>query len=129
MCHIQRKNSNYFADLTKIYYIPILDLIGKKQYILRYLQIFTSSSPTATQSGYLVPPNYYVLLSHRHPKWLFGISYFLAQKETDGSVIVFVSRQKKYHGDIVNICLMDIFKPAFLGRKIKSLQRSVLQFS
>ena len=56
---------------AQIYYIPILDFIGKIQNPLGYLPIFKSSP--------LLPP-----------KDLVCYMIFFTQKETDGSVFVFV---------------------------------------
>ena len=84
------------AFLAKTYYIPIWDLFGEKQNLLGYLPMSTPSSPTNTHFFHFV----YQLVMPINK--LINLSLSLSPNK------------RQFHGDIVNIWLLNKFWTASL---------------
>ena len=76
-------------------------------------------------------PNFDLLLPRHHPELLFGISTFLDQKETEGSIFVFLSLLKSFlwghiKANILKIASLEFSQLLFSGYNKASLFKDVV---
>ena len=95
LCHLARP----LKSLMKIFFANSLLLVLSEMdrnlpvllYFGKHLLLLSFGFDWEKRKPIRIPPNFYLLLPHHHPKLLFGKSTFLAQKEVGRSVFVFVS--------------------------------------